>query len=46
MQPGLIRLRNTGAEHPENYTQTLVRSVGNRVYRVTNKGPAGGGPST
>jgi hypothetical protein len=46
MQPGKIRLRNTGAEHPENYVQTLAQSVGNRVYRVTNDGPANGGPST
>lgn len=46
MQPGKIRLRNTGIQNPDGYTQTIVQSVGNRLYRVTNEGPAGGGSST
>ena len=46
MEPGKIRLINTGGQSDAGFTQTIAVSVGNRLYRVTNNGGANGGPGT
>ena len=46
MEPGKIRLINSGSESDAGITQTIAVSVGNRLYRVTNNGTANGGPGT
>ena len=46
MEPGKIRLINSGGTSDAGFTQTIAVSVGNRVYRVTNTGTANGGPGT
>jgi hypothetical protein len=38
MEPGKIRLINSGGQSDAGFTQTIAVSVGNRVYRVTNTG--------
>jgi len=44
VEPGKIRLINTGGQDQSGFTQTIASAVGNRVYRVTNDGPGDGGP--
>jgi hypothetical protein len=44
MEPGKIRLINSGGEGDAGITQTLSYAVANRLYRVTNDGPGNGGP--
>jgi hypothetical protein len=46
MEPGKIRLINSGGQSDAGITQTIAVSVGNRLYRVTNDGSANGGPGT
>ncbi len=46
MEPGKIRLINSGGQSDAGFTQTIAVSVGNRLYRVTNTGTANGGPGT
>lgn len=46
MEPGKIRLINSGGQSDAGITQTIAVSVGNRLYRVTNNGGANGGPGT
>lgn len=46
MEPGKIRLINSGGQSDAGFTQTIALSVGNRLYRVTNNGTANGGPGT
>ena len=46
MEPGKIRLINSGGQSDAGITQTIAVSVGNRLYRVTNNGTANGGPGT
>jgi hypothetical protein len=46
MEPGTIRLINSGGTSDTGFTQTIAVSVGNRLYRVTNNGAANGGPGT
>jgi len=46
MEPGKIRLINSGGQSDAGFTQTIAVSVGNRLYRVTNDGSANGGPGT
>jgi hypothetical protein len=46
MEPGKIRLINSGGQSDAGFTQTIAVSVGNRLYRVTNNGTANGGPGT
>lgn len=38
MEPGKIRLINSGGQSDAGFTQTIAVSVGNRLYRVTNDG--------
>ena len=40
MEPGKIRLINSGGTSDAGFTQTIAVSVGNRLYRVTNNGSA------
>jgi hypothetical protein len=44
MQPGKIRLINTGGQNEAGFTQVIANAVGNRVYRITNDGPGNGQP--
>lgn len=46
MEPGKIRLINSGGTSDAGFTQTIAVSVGNRLYRVTNNGAANGAPGT
>ena len=46
MEPGKIRLINSGGQSDAGFTQTIAVSVGNRLYRVTNDGSANGAPGT
>jgi hypothetical protein len=43
MEPGKIRLINSGGEQPD-IAQTISYAITNRLYRVTNDGPGNGGP--
>jgi hypothetical protein len=43
MEPGKIRLINSGGEGDAGITQTLAYAVANRLYRITNDG-SGNGP--
>jgi hypothetical protein len=45
MEPGKIRLINSGGQDQSGFTQTISYSITNRLYRVTNDGPGNGAPS-
>ncbi len=44
MQPGKIKLINTGTTNPGGFTQDVAVSDENRLYRFTNDGAKNGGP--
>jgi hypothetical protein len=44
MQPGKIRLINTGSQNPAGFTQTISVAIYNRLYRITNDGAGDGAP--
>ena len=46
MEPGKIRLINTGIQNQAGYTQTISLAINNRLYRITNAGPGNDGPGT
>ena len=46
MEPGKIRLINTGNQNEAGFTQTIALSPTNRLYRITNAGPGNGGSGT
>ena len=46
MEPGKIRLINSGGQSDAGFTRTIAVSVGSKLYRVTNDGSANGGPGT
>jgi hypothetical protein len=46
MQPGKIRLINSGVQGNTGFTQTIALAINNRLYRVTNDGPGDGAPGT
>ena len=46
MEPGKIRLINTGNQNQADFTQTVAMSPTNRLYRITNAGSGNGGSGT
>jgi hypothetical protein len=44
MEPGKIRLINTGNQNEAGITQVISLSPANRLYRITNHGPSEGAP--
>jgi hypothetical protein len=44
MEPGKIRLINSGGQDTSGFTQQIAVNVGNRLYRITNDGPGNGQP--
>ena len=44
MEPGKIRLINTGGTSQAVFTQTISVSIYNRLYRITNDGAGDGAP--
>jgi hypothetical protein len=46
MQPGKIRLINSGGTSTSGFTQTIALAINNRLYRVSNDGPGDGAPGT
>lgn len=46
MEPGKIRLINSGTGGNTTFTQTIALAINNRLYRVTNEGPGDGAPGT
>jgi hypothetical protein len=44
MEPGKIKLLNTGTTNPAGFTQDVAVSNENRLYRFTNDGSRNGGP--
>jgi hypothetical protein len=44
MEPGKIRLINTGNQNEAGFTQIISLSPTNRLYRITNDGPGDGAP--
>jgi len=44
MEPGKIRLINSGGQDPSGFTQTIALAINNRLYRITNDGPGNGQP--
>jgi hypothetical protein len=44
MEPGKIRLINSGGTSTAGFTQTIAQSVTNRLYRITNDGPGDANP--
>jgi hypothetical protein len=46
MEPGKIRLINSGTQGPTTFTQTIALAMSNRLYRVTNDGPGDGALGT
>jgi len=44
MEPGKIRLINTGNQDEAGFTQTISLSPVNRLYRITNDGPGDASP--
>ena len=46
MEPGKIRLINSGAQGNTSFTQTIALAIYNRLYRVTNDDSGDGAPGT
>lgn len=46
MEPGKIRLINSGAQGNTGFTQIIALAIYNRLYRVTNDGSGDGAPGT
>ncbi len=44
MEPGKIRLVNTGSQNEAGFTQIICLLPTNRLYRITNDGPGEGAP--
>ena len=46
MQPGKIRLINSGTQGSPGFSQNIALAITNRLYRVTNDGAGDGAPGT
>lgn len=46
MEPGKIRLINSGVQGNTTFSQTIALATSNRLYRVTNNGAGDGAPGT
>ena len=46
MQPGKIRLINSGTQGSPGFSQNIALAISNRLYRVTNDGAGDGAPGT
>jgi hypothetical protein len=46
MEPGKIRLINSGTQGSPGFSQTIALAITNRLYRVTNDGAGDGAPGT
>ena len=46
MQPGKIRLINSGRQGSPGFSQNIALAITNRLYRVTNDGAGDGAPGT
>ena len=44
MEPGKIRIINSGGQSENAFSQTIALAINNRLYRITNNGSIDGGP--